>query len=101
MNAKILGQRIEIFRRGQGMNQLELAQAVGYSRASISNVENGRQVVLFDTLLKIAEVCGTDIHGLLFGQLPERSKMKRPHKYTCEKCGHHGPNCAPKPGDNR
>jgi transcriptional regulator with XRE-family HTH domain len=50
-----LGQQIAARRRGLKMTQQKLATAVGMSRASIANIECGRQNVLLHHLYRFAE----------------------------------------------
>ena len=52
---KNLGQRIRDLRNGQGQTQEQLAKAIGISRASLANIEAGRQKVLVHHLFELAE----------------------------------------------
>jgi transcriptional regulator with XRE-family HTH domain len=60
-----LGQNIRTERVRRKLNQSALADLVGMSRTSITNVELGRQSLLVDQLLRIAEALGTDPQMLL------------------------------------
>ncbi len=51
---RLIGERIRDERRKQGLTQEELAHRVGLNRASITNVEQGRQKLLVHTLIDIA-----------------------------------------------
>jgi len=51
---RLIGERIRDERRKQGLTQEELAHRVGLKRASITNVEQGRQKLLVHTLIDIA-----------------------------------------------
>lgn len=56
------------------MNQDQLAELVGLSRASISNIENGRQPITVQTLWKIAQALGVPLRILV----PEDSEIAAP-----------------------
>lgn len=53
---RALGKRIREARDGAGVKQDQLAQAVGLSRTSITNIERGRQGVQAYLLARIADV---------------------------------------------
>lgn len=55
---RALGKRIREAREGVGVKQDQLAQAVGLSRTSITNIERGRQGVQAYLLVRIADVLG-------------------------------------------
>ena len=52
---RVLGQLIAVRRKGHGLTQNELADKVHMSRASIANIERGRQKVLVHQLYRFAE----------------------------------------------
>lgn len=52
---KMIGERIRDERQKKRLTQDELASRVGLKRASITNVERGRQQILVHTLLQIAD----------------------------------------------
>jgi transcriptional regulator with XRE-family HTH domain len=54
-----IGCRIADRRRALSMTQLQLARAIGLQRASVANIESGRQAILVDTLYLIAEALAT------------------------------------------
>lgn len=56
---KMIGERIRDERQKKRLTQDELASRIGLKRASITNVERGRQQLLVHTLLQIAESLGT------------------------------------------
>ena len=62
---KRLGQTISERRRALGLTQERLSKQLGISRASLANVETGRQRVLVDQLYALAETLGVDIAALL------------------------------------
>jgi transcriptional regulator with XRE-family HTH domain len=50
------GRRVKQLRERQGLTQVRLAEALGMSRTSITNIEVGRQRVLLHQLLRLAEI---------------------------------------------
>lgn len=60
-----IGERVVLARVEANMSQAELAANVGLVRASITNLEAGRQKVQLDTLYDIAEWLDVDIYDLL------------------------------------
>jgi transcriptional regulator with XRE-family HTH domain len=59
-----LGQRIRAARRGK-LTQAELGERIGLSRTAVTNIECGRQRLLVDQLVEIAEALGVEAAGLL------------------------------------
>lgn len=55
-----IGARIRDARRRAGLTQEQLAVQVGLSRASVTNVELGRQSLLVDQLVRFASVLQLD-----------------------------------------
>lgn len=70
---RTLGERIRAARDRAGVKQDQLADAVGLSRTSITNIERGRQGVQAYLLVRIAEVLGHTAADLLPGSGPPRS----------------------------
>lgn len=62
---EMLGRRLKDVRELRGLSQTELAHQVGLSRASISNLEAGKQGMSLETLYKIAPVLSTEPRDLL------------------------------------
>ncbi len=60
-----LGLRILAKRRDRKVTQEKLAELVGLTRTSITNIEKGRQKVLAHVLLELAEALNTDVADLL------------------------------------
>jgi transcriptional regulator with XRE-family HTH domain len=52
-------------RREIGLTQADLARAIGVSRPSITNIENGRQSLSVEQLYEIALVLNTQVLALL------------------------------------
>lgn len=55
-----VGQRIRRFRKGAGRTQHQLADQIGVSRASIANIEAGRQNFMLHYIYAIAEALELD-----------------------------------------
>ena len=49
-------------RVGAGMNQAQLAEALGTSRAAVAAWEGGTEVPRVDELERLAQVCGKRLH---------------------------------------
>ncbi|MGH3784351.1 MAG: helix-turn-helix domain-containing protein [Pseudonocardiaceae bacterium] len=60
-----LGVRFATMRRATGLTQREVAERTGMGRATLANIEKGRQRVLYHQLLDIARALGTDPRELL------------------------------------
>ncbi len=60
-----IGKRIRAEREALGFTQIELAQGVGLVRASIVNIEGGRQKLPIHVLYQIASELAVPVHGLL------------------------------------
>lgn len=72
---RALGGRIRAARDRVGVKQEHLAQAVGLSRTSITNIERGRQGVQAYLLVRIAEILGRSAVELLPTTLGSGSPM--------------------------
>jgi len=68
-----LGKMIKRYRQGEGRTQTQLAAQIGISRASLANIEAGRQQVLVHHLFDIAQAL--DIESL--DTLLSPKKIKR------------------------
>ncbi len=49
-------------RAGAGMNQAQLAEALGVSREAVAAWESGAEVPRVDMLERLAQVCGKRLH---------------------------------------
>ena len=74
-----LGNRVRSH-RGKRLTQLELATAVGLSRAAIANIELGRQRVPLHMLLRFADALDVTPHELLPSSLTTRSEAGTPRE---------------------
>ncbi len=59
------GQLVRRHRERLGLNQAEIGQAIGLTRASIANIETGRQRIPLHHLYRLARVLKVDVHALL------------------------------------
>jgi len=77
------GENLRRRRLGQGMSQLELANEVGMSRSSLSNIEGGRQRVYLDQCYSFAMALNLQSLELLIpvmsSLLPEEPLSAMPH----------------------
>ena len=56
-----IGPAMRLLRKGAGMTQAEMAEVLGIERTSMTNTENGRQVVTLDRLSKLADFVGAEL----------------------------------------
>jgi transcriptional regulator with XRE-family HTH domain len=66
-----LGMRVQALRRQRRLTQEQLAEAIGRSVDTISNIETGRLSTRIDTATKLADVLGTSLAELF--EFDERS----------------------------
>ena len=62
---RLVGERIAQARRRQQLTQKGLAPAIGLSRASVANVEKGRQAVALHVLVKLSQALGVPVADLI------------------------------------
>lgn len=62
---KKIGERVRIRRKQLGMSQVRLASELDLSRASLANLETGRQRLLVHQLFRLAEVLDLKVTDLL------------------------------------
>jgi len=60
-----LGRRINDTRKQRGLTQEELAERVGLTRTSITNIEKGRQKVLSHLLVELSDALNVPLSDLL------------------------------------
>ena len=60
-----LGRNINAARRGKNVTQQQLADAIGISRPSLTNIEKGNQKILIHTVFELAGALGIDVAVLL------------------------------------
>jgi transcriptional regulator with XRE-family HTH domain len=59
------GQLVRQHRERLGLNQAEIGEAIGLTRASIANIETGRQRIPLHHLYSLARALKVDVHALL------------------------------------
>jgi len=64
---RAVGARVEHIRKTLGKTQDDIAKIVGLTRASIANIETGRQRLLLNTLEDLSVALGTTPKNLLKG----------------------------------
>ena len=77
MKYQLLGENIQRVRKFRGMNQQELADAIGINMQSLSKIERGVNFPTFDTLEKITSVLGVTPNELLCGEWKNTSHMEQ------------------------
>jgi transcriptional regulator with XRE-family HTH domain len=60
-----IGKEIRRLREEAGMSQSQLADAIGHLRASVANIEAGRQKTPLHVLYAISEALETDLKAML------------------------------------
>ena len=77
MKYQLLGENIQRVRKFRGMNQQELADAIGINMQSLSKIERGVNFPTFDTLEKITSVLGVTPNELLCEEWKNTSHMEQ------------------------
>lgn len=62
---KAVGAKIRTARRAANVTQFQLANAIGMTRTSITNMERGRQPIYLHTVSKIADTLRVSVSDLL------------------------------------
>ena len=57
---RLIGSRIAAKRKDLRLKQVEVAEQIGLTRASLANIEKGRQRIMLHQVYKIAEALKTD-----------------------------------------
>lgn len=74
---KDIAKNIRQLRCGKNMTQDELAEKLFVTRQTVSNYENGKSRPDVEMLARIAEALNTDINSLIYGPVPDVSKLER------------------------
>lgn len=64
-------------RQNSGLTQEQVAQQIGLTRQALSSYESGRTRPDIETLMALAEIYGTDLEGLLYGQEKQQKAARR------------------------
>lgn len=72
-------QNLRQLRQLRGLTQEHVATQLGLTRQALSSYESGRTRPDVDTLLRLAQIYGTDLDGILYGRQPAQrtSRMLR------------------------
>ena len=76
---EIFAIRVKKLRKAHGEQQKELAEAIGATQATISDIENGRKATSFDRLAAICQHYNVSADYLL-GLIDEPRTLIRPKK---------------------
>lgn len=72
-----LGRRARSARRKAGLTQQQVAERIGLSRTSVTNIERGNQQILLHMLYRLAAALGTEPTALL-PEPDEQSQAEMP-----------------------
>ncbi|MGW1615761.1 helix-turn-helix domain-containing protein [Streptomyces sp. NPDC002285] len=73
-----IGTRLADARQQRGVRQADLATAVGLTRASVANIENGAQRIQVHTLIAAAQALGMDPADLITRALEGGTPLVQP-----------------------
>lgn len=75
-NMSSIGHRLRQLRKEAGLNQTQLAAAVGVTQSMISDYESKGVMFQADVLAKMAEVLGVSMEAIMQGQsLPDQQEL--------------------------
>lgn len=86
---QILGAKIKSRREELNMNQNELGQKVDIGRASISNIEKGRQKPPLSVIYKICHELDVDVHSILPTYIEIENELKNENDSSFKKLFDH------------
>ena len=66
-DAMTIPNNLRQLRQQSGLTQEQVAQRLNVTRQALSSYESGRTRPDVDTLMKLAEIYGTDLEGILYG----------------------------------
>ena len=70
-------QRLRQLRQASGLTQEQVAGQIGLTRQALSSYESGRTRPDIETLMYLAEIYGTDLDGLLYGNEKQQKAVRR------------------------
>jgi len=70
-------ERLRQLRQTSGLTQEQVAGQIGLTRQALSSYESGRTRPDIETLMKLAEIYGTDLEGLLWGSEKQQNALRR------------------------
>lgn len=73
----MINQNLRMLRSESGMTQEQVAEKLGVTRQALSSYESGRTRPDIDTLMRLAEIYGCDLHTLLYGPGDSQKAMRR------------------------
>lgn len=71
-----LAKRVRLLRQRTGLSQKALAECVGLSRVTITNIENGNQRLLVHTAVDIARVLGCTPEEILSEEVHDHDQVR-------------------------
>jgi len=80
----VLGERIRAFRRQCDLTQEEFSDQVGLSRASIANIESGRQRIYLHDLDRMSEIFGIKLGDLIGDPQSENVELNEMARLAAE-----------------
>lgn len=74
---RLIGERIAMLRRAQGLTQNELAEKVGIDGRHVSRLETGKSYPSLDTLVVMADILNAELQDFfLFPSVETESEMR-------------------------
>lgn len=77
-----LGEAVAARRKQLGLKQLDLAKKIGLSRASVANIEVGRQKIMLHQAFRLAEALDLQSINELVPSVSSRRTEKEPISFT-------------------
>lgn len=74
LNKLAVGERIFHLRKAKNMSQMALGELVGLSANSVSNIETGKFMAKIENLQRFAQVLGTDVNYLMYGDATDTNE---------------------------
>lgn len=88
---RTLGWRVRRLRIRAGLRQTEVAERVGLSRSSITNIEADQQEPTVATLVALSDLFGVSVGALVgtepFPAVPPEVRIRAAFTVVCEDCG--------------